>query len=46
MTVLVYEGFELKEAKGGYQCEIHGKVRKFDTAGMWKEYIDLIKNEK
>lgn len=40
MTVLVYEGFSLEYAPGGYQSLISGRVVKFDTVFMFKQYVD------
>ena len=41
--VLTYKGYDLVAIRGGYQSDINGHVLKFDTAGMWKDYIDTFK---
>lgn len=47
MTVMVYMGYTLEFVEGGgYQSQIDGKLVKFDTAGMWKEYIDYLNRKK
>lgn len=46
-VVITYNGYELQSDGRSYQSNIDGHVRKFDTAGMWKQYIDYITgNEK
>ena len=44
-AVVTYEGYVLETDGIGYQSTINGKVLRFDTAGMWKQYIDLIVNK-
>jgi hypothetical protein len=46
MTVLVYEGFSLEYAPGGYQSLINRQVVKFDTVYMFKQYIDKFYGKK
>lgn len=41
-AVLTYEGYTLETDGMVYQCRIGKEVRKFDTAGQWKQYIDYI----
>ena len=46
-TVLTYNGYELQSDCSSYQSKINGKVRKFDTAVMFVQYINyLTKNGK
>lgn len=42
-AVLTYEGYTLETDGRVYQSRIGNHVRKFDTAGQWKEYIDYLK---
>lgn len=41
-AVVTYEGYVLETDGNSYQSTINGKVIKFDTAGMWKQYIDKV----
>jgi hypothetical protein len=43
-TVLTYDGYELESDGHNYQSKINGKVRKFDTAVMFVQYINYLKN--
>ena len=42
-AVVTYEGYVLETDGRTYQSKIDGKVLKFDTAGMWVDYINKIK---
>jgi len=42
-TVLTYNGYELQSDGRTYQSTINGKVRKFDTAAMFVQYVNYIK---
>lgn len=42
-TVLTYDGYELQSDGRSYQSVIDGKVRKFDTAVMFVQYVNYIK---
>lgn len=42
-AVVTYEGYVLETDGHTYQSKIDGKVLKFDTAGMWVDYINKIK---
>lgn len=41
-TVLTYGGYTLETDGRVYQCRIGNEVRRFDTAGQWKQYIDYL----
>ena len=41
-TVLTYNGYDLQSDGHSYQSIINGKVRKFDTAAMFVQYINYI----
>lgn len=43
-TVLTYQGYELQSDGSSYQSKIGGKVRKFDTAVMFVQYINYLSN--
>lgn len=43
-TVLTYNGYELQSDGSSYQSKINGKVRKFDTAVMFVQYINYLSN--
>lgn len=43
-TVLTYNGYELQSDGSSYQSKINGKVRKFDTAVMFVQYINYLTN--
>lgn len=46
-AVVTYEGYVLYTDGHTYQSEIDGRILKFDTAGMWVEYINkIIKGQK
>lgn len=45
-AVVIYEGYVLETDGHTYQSNIDGRVRKFDTAGMWKQYIDYYLKKK
>lgn len=42
-AVVVYHGYVLYTDGHTYQSVIDGRTMKFDTAGMWKQYIDYLK---
>lgn len=42
MSLLTYKGYTLETSGRGYGSVINGEFIKFDTAGQWKQYIDLI----
>lgn len=41
--VMTYEGYALYEWGRGYKSLIDDQWLKFDTAGQWYQYINLIK---
>ena len=41
--LLTYEGYALYEWGPGYKSLINDEWITFDTAGQWKQYIDMIK---
>lgn len=46
MTAIVtYEGYTLYDCGRGWKSLIENKWIAFDTAGQWKQYIDLIKGK-
>ena len=45
-VLIVYEGFSLYEWGNAYKSLIDDEWRIFDTAGQWKQFIDLIKGRK
>lgn len=45
-AVVTYEGFVLETDGSSYQSSINGRMLKFDTAGMWVEYINKIIDKK
>ena len=45
-AILTYEGYTLVEWGCGWKSLIEDKWMIFDTAGQWKQYIDLIKRNK
>lgn len=45
-AILTYKGHSLFECPNGYRSTIDGEVLRFDTAGMWKQYIDKYENSR
>ena len=45
-AVVTYEGYVLETDGRTYLSNIDGHIHKFDTAYMWKQYIDYIKKKK
>jgi len=41
-VVVTYMGYDLETDGHSYQSKINGRVLKFDTAGMWVDYINKI----
>lgn len=42
-ALMTYEGYALYSWGRGYKSLIDDEWIKFDTAGQWKQYIDMIK---
>lgn len=44
-AVVTYEGYVLYTDGHTYKSVIDGRTMEFDTAGMWKQYIDYLKQK-
>lgn len=42
MIVLTYMGYELETDGSNYKGKFGSDVIRFDTVGMWKQYVDML----